>query len=280
VRAIDARKLLAAATAQLEAGGVESARFDAESLLAFVLGVDRGRLLIVGDFAVGQVAAFQALIERRSAREPLQYLTGEAPFRHIVLAVGPGVFIPRPETELLVDAALPDLRTITRPRVVDLCSGSGALALAIADEVPSAEVYAVEQSPPALLYLRRNAGDRVTVVESDIADPALLASAAGTVDVVVCNPPYVPTAVLVSPEVLRDPGKAVFSGAAGLDLMPIVIAAAARLLRTGGLVIIEHDDTQGESVPALLREDGRWVDVMDHLDLTGRARFVTARRSR
>jgi release factor glutamine methyltransferase len=223
-------------------------------------------------------ASFDELIERRMKREPLQYIVGRAAFRYLDLAVGPGVFVPRPETELLVDAVRPHLGA--NPTVVDLCSGSGALALAVADEVPGARVYAVERSAAALTWLRRNAsGTEVTVVEGDVADPALLAGLHGRVDAVLSNPPYVPTTTAVAPEVRADPDEAVFAGADGLAVIPDVIARATQLLRPGGRFAMEHDDTHGEAVPSLLRETGEWRDVADHRDLAGCPRYVSAVRA-
>jgi release factor glutamine methyltransferase len=279
VRAIDVRALLAEATLSLERAGVGSPRVDAELLLAFVLGVERGRLLLVDDVTDSDRAAYEALLVRRAAREPLQHLTGRAPFRHLEVEVGPGVFIPRPESELLVDAALVALRGLARPVVVDLCSGSGAIALAIADEVPSARVFAVELHRTPLAYLHRNVvGTGVTVFEGDVADPSVLAGLNATADVVISNPPYVPTTVEVSPEVRHDPPEAIFAGADGLALMPYVLQAAFRLLRPGGLLVVEHDDGgSGNTLVSRLESMG-WLGVTAGEDLSGRARYVTARR--
>jgi release factor glutamine methyltransferase len=276
------RGVLDAATTMLAAAGVGSPRVDAELLLAHVLGVERSALRTIDDLDDGARDRYAALIAHRVAREPLQYLTGEAPFRFAMLAVGPGVFIPRPETELLVDAVLPVLRAQAAPIAVDLCAGSGALAVSVAQEVLAAQVIAVEISPAALPWLRRNADrERVQVVEADIAAPGLpdeLFELFGRVDAVLSNPPYVPSGTEVSAEVTHDPSQAVFAGPDGLDLMAPVIALAGALLRSGGLLALEHDDTHGESVPALLRSSGQWVDVADHHDLTGRPRYATAVR--
>lgn len=275
-----ARDLLAAATARLDAAGVASPRVDAELLLAHVLGVERGRLVLAGTLSPAAVAEYDALVARRAAREPLQHLTGHAPFRHVDVAVGRGVFVPRPESELLVDAVLDGLHGLTRPVVVDLCSGSGALALALADEVPAARVVAVERPGPALEWLYRNTEhSAVEVVEADVADPNLLSELHATADAVVCNPPYVPGGAEVEPEVWADPDVAVYAGVDGLALMPAVIARAAELLRPGGVAAIEHDDSHGQSVPALLVADGRWRAVAGHRDLAGRPRYVTATRA-
>ncbi len=274
------RALLFDATERLRAAGVESPRVDAELLLAALLDRPRGALLAL-DSVPGPVAEqFAAHVARRTAREPLQHITGVAPFRHVLLAVGPGVFVPRPETELLVDAVLPHLRSLDAPVVADLCAGSGALGLSIATELPGSQVLAVEASEAALAWLRRNAaGTGVEVVAGDVRDPELLRPWFGGVDAVVCNPPYVPRAGDVAPEVRADPQEAVFAGADGLELMSTVTSLAAALLRPGGVLALEHDDTHVASVPALLIGDGRWTDVVDHDDLTGRPRYVTSRRA-
>lgn len=273
------RELLAAAIAQLDAAGIGSPRVDAELLLAHCLGVDRSRLALVDAVPADARATFAATLARRSNREPLQYIVGHAPFRHVDVAVGPGVFVPRPETELLVDAVLPLLQASAEPVVVDLCAGSGALAVSIAAELPAVRAYAVENSPSALDWLRRNAGGTgVEVVAADVRDGGLLAALRGGADAVVCNPPYVPAATPVELEVRADPPEAVFAGADGLQLMPAVLARAAELLRPGGIVAIEHDDTHGESVPRLLRTHGCWRAVLEHRDLAGRPRYVTGVR--
>lgn len=273
------RALIDHATQRLRAAGIDSPRVDAELLLCDVLGVDRGRLVtrLNDRLADNALRAYEAMVDRRAAREPVQYILGTAPFRHVTLAVGPGVFVPRPETELLVDAVLPHLRALREPVVVDLCAGSGALALAVADEVPSATVYAVEHSAQALVWLRRNAeGTSVNVVNGDVRDERLLGELGGRVDAVVSNPPYVPEAVDVSPEVRADPAEAVFGGDDGLDVVPSVIARAAQLLKRGGVLAIEHDDSHGDTVPRQLLDNGHWQDVDDHHDLSGRPRFATA----
>lgn len=273
------RSVLAVATRRLDAAGVSSARTDAELLLAHCLGVSRTQLagLDVVDAAV--VARCERLLARRVAREALQHILGAAPFRFIELAVGPGVFIPRPETELLIDEVLPALRSRSAPVVVDLCSGSGALALSVASEVPSAVVHAVEHSVTALEWLRINArGTSVDVVAGDVRDASVLAGSNGQVDVVLSNPPYVPSATAVDVEVRHDPVEAVFAGPDGLDLIPAVLSASARLLRPGGVLALEHDDTHQRSVPEMLCASGSWTEVRDHVDLTGRPRYATATR--
>jgi release factor glutamine methyltransferase len=275
-----ARALLNTATALLGAAGIDSARVDAELLLAHSLGVERSRLPLVDAVPTGAESTFATALARRVLREPLQHIIGHAAFRHVELAVGPGVFVPRPETELLVDAVLPALRAAIEPTLVDLCAGSGALALAVVDEVPGARGYAVENAPAALDWLRRNtSGTPVQVVVADVGDPDLLIELRATVDAVVCNPPYVPATQRVEPEVRADPGEAVFAGTDGLDLMPAVVARAAQLLRAGGVVAIEHDDTHGEAMPQLLRQLGCWRDIRAHRDLAGLPRYVTALRA-
>ncbi|MGI8680298.1 MAG: peptide chain release factor N(5)-glutamine methyltransferase [Jatrophihabitans sp.] len=276
----DPRALVDAATVRLAAGGVPSPRVDAELLLAAVLDVPRSRLMSRAEVPHETVARYDAHVTRRAAREPLQHITGTAPFRHLVLAVGPGVFVPRPETELLVDAVLSHLCALDRAVVLDLCSGSGALALAIDGEVPAAQVVAVEQSSAALSWLRRNAvGTDVRVVSGDVRDPELLRCCYGRADAVVCNPPYVPSrAQDVDPEVLADPRESVFAGGDGLDLIPTVVLRAAQLLRPGGILALEHDDTHESAVPELLVADGRFDAVVEHHDLAGRPRYAVATR--
>nr|WP_197087546.1 peptide chain release factor N(5)-glutamine methyltransferase [Micromonospora sp. HK10] len=278
--------VVARAARALAAAGVEAPRAEAEQLAAYVLDVPRGRLALADGFSPAQRDRLAALVERRAAREPLQHLTGTAGFRHLELAVGPGVFVPRPETELLAGWGIEQAGPLTAPLVVDLCSGSGAIALAVAQELPAARVVAVERSPAALDWLRRNAADRaaagdtpIEVVAADVTAPDLLADLVGRVDVLLCNPPYVPRAVAVPPEVARhDPDEAVFGGADGLAVIRPVLARAAELLRPGGALGVEHDDTHGATVPALLAADGRYERVEEHRDLADRARFATASR--
>jgi release factor glutamine methyltransferase len=271
--------VLAKATARLAGAGVASPRVDAELLAADALGVGRGRLLLMDTVRADELARFTALVERRAQRIPLQHLLGTAAFRHLELAVGDGVFVPRPETELLAGWGIE--HTAPGATVVDLCSGTGAIALSVADEAEPGRVVAVERSVAALDYLRRNAAafPAVRVVAGDVTDPDLMAQCRGGVDVLLCNPPYVPDGTAVPPEVAgHDPAEAVFGGADGLVVIRPVIALAAALLRPGGVVGIEHDDVHARAVPDLLRADGRFADVVAHRDLTGRPRFATARR--
>ncbi len=280
------RALLRDAATRLAAGGVASPDHDAAELLAHVLGTSRGRLPLVEEVPAARLSAYDELVGRRAAREPLQHLTGTAAFRHVELAVGPGVFVPRPETELLAGWAVDRAREVTTadhaPVLVDLCTGSGAIAASLADEVPGAEVHAVELDEGAHAWAERNlAGTGVDLRQGDMAEafPEL----DGTVDVVACNPPYIPLEAFasVAPEARdHDPALALWSGQDGLDAMRVLEATAARLLHPGGWVGAEHADVQGESAAAVFLATGRWTQVRDHEDLAGRARFVTARLAR
>jgi release factor glutamine methyltransferase len=228
---------------------------------------------------------FDELVRRRASREPLQHLVGSVGFRYIELLVGPGVFVPRPETELLVDVVLGELRRITTgvPIVVDLCAGSGALGLSIARERANAVVHLVELDPVAFDWLARNADHTGLDVVVHLADAVTaLPELDGGVDVVVSNPPYLPDddRDALEPEVVaHDPALALFAEDGGLAVIRDVVATARRLLRPGGVLVVEHADHQGEAVPALL-ESGGWVEVVDHADLAGRPRFTTARLDR
>lgn len=276
----EVRALLRDAEATLAAAGVESPGYDAAELLAHVLGVSRGALALVGEVGTEARSAFATLVARRSDRVPLQHLTGVAAFRHVQLAVGPGVFVPRMETELLAGWAVETARLVTgrAPVVVDLCTGSGAIALSVAEEVPAAEVHAVELDADAFGWASRNlAGRGVDLREGDMADA--FADLDGIVDVVVCNPPYIPLTAYdgVAPEARdHDPALALWSGQDGLEAIRVLERTAARLLRPGGAVGAEHADLQGTSAPAVFAESGRWSDVRDHRDLAGRPRYLTA----
>lgn len=279
------RALLAAAVERLRASGVPSPQVDAEALLAHVVGVPRTQLRLAPAPDSAQRKAFDKLVERRAGREPLQHLLGTAAFRHVDLAVGPGVFVPRPETELLAGWAVDRLGAAiaagrTDPVAVDLCTGSGAIARALVDEVPAAQVHAVELSPEALRYAQRNlAGTGVALHAGDIAEA--LHELDGGVDVVVANPPYIPLHEYESVDVevrTHDPALALWSGDDGLATIRVVEQVAHRLLRPGGAVGCEHADAQGESAPAVFLAPGRWRDVRDHRDLLDRPRFVTAVR--
>lgn len=266
--------------------GVGSPRADAELLAAHVLGVRRGRLPMIPLVDPPVVEALRRLVVRRAARVPLQHLTGSAALGDVEVAVGPGVFVPRPETELLLVWGLSVLAEVARPLVIDLCTGSGALALAVAKARPDAEVHAVEKDPVALSWARYNAEARaaagdtpVTLHCADVADPELLTALDGMADAVLCNPPYVPSGAPVPPEVSgHDPVGAVFAGPDGLAVITDVVRTGTRLLREGGGIAIEHDDSHAEAVPGLLAARRVLTDVADHADLAGRPRFATARR--
>jgi release factor glutamine methyltransferase len=301
---------LAAAVQALDAAGVASPRSDAEQLAAHVLAVPRGRLALVGTIPAATARRLAELVDARAARVPLQHLTGLAGFRYRTLQVGPGVFIPRPETESVVGWAVDEVRRRRWPAgpvCVDLCSGCGAIALALADELPGARVHAVEADPGALGWLRRNvaaAGLPVTVHEADVgvtpeagawsaerssgqptgwaSGPVLdvLADLVGRVDLVISNPPYLPDGDRgwVEPEVgVHDPPWALWAGPDGLAGLRAVLAAARELVRPGGLLAVEHADGHGRAARDLIVADGGWDDVVDRPDLAGRDRFVTAR---
>ncbi|MGW6702426.1 peptide chain release factor N(5)-glutamine methyltransferase [Nocardia sp. NPDC055049] len=282
------RPLIVEAAARLAEAGVGSPMPDAENLAAHVLGTEHMRLAMIPLVEPEVADRYRAVIERRASRIPLQHLTGTAAMGEIDLAVGPGVFVPRPETELLFAWALAYLETLPHdhtPIVVDLCTGSGALALAIAHARPDAEVHAVELDPAALAWARRNADTRIaggdtpiTLHADDVTDPALLTPLTGRVDLVVANPPYIPDAAILDPEVAdHDPHRALFGGPDGLDVIRAMIPTIARLLNSGGATGIEHDDTNGGGVAALLAA-ADFTDVVEHVDLADKPRFVVARR--
>ncbi|MEU5835171.1 peptide chain release factor N(5)-glutamine methyltransferase [Streptomyces diacarni] len=271
---------VAQATQRLADAGVDSPRFDAEELAAFVHGVGRGELHRVADADFD--ARYWEAVARREAREPLQHITGRAFFRYLELHVGAGVFVPRPETESVVGWAIDAVRAmdVAEPLIVDLCTGSGAIALALAQEVPRSRVHAVELDESALEWARRNVeGSRVSLHHGDAR--SALRELDGQVDLVISNPPYIPLTEweYVAPEARdHDPQLALFSGEDGLDVIRGLERAAHRLLRPGGVVVIEHADTQGGQVPWIFTEDRGWADAADHPDLNNRPRFATARR--
>jgi release factor glutamine methyltransferase len=274
--------VLAVAVDRLTEAGVASPAYDASELLAFVLGVPRSRLPLVDDVTPAQAERFGELVGRRAARVPLQHLTGVAHFRHVELQVGPGVFVPRPETELLAGWAVEQATALETPVVVDLGTGSGAIAKSVAHEVPAAGVHAVELDERAHAWAARNLADTgVDLRQGDLADA--FDDLTGAVDVVVSNPPYIPHEAWesVAAEVRdHDPDLALYATGDGLDIIRVVERRAALLLRPGGVVGVEHADVQGETAPAVFTATGRWEQVRDHPDLTGRPRFLTARLAR
>jgi release factor glutamine methyltransferase len=276
---------IAVAAARLAEAGVDSPRADAEQIAAHVHGVGRGELHRVPDS--GFNPRFWDEIARREAREPLQHITGHAYFRYLDLEVGPGVFVPRPETEVMTGWAIDRLREmdVTEPVVADLGTGSGAIALAIAQEVPRSRVHAVEADPLAREWAQRNiarcadtaphTAGRVTLHGEDFGHA--LADLDGRVDLVISNPPYIPWGASVPPEVGEyDPATALWGGTDGMDAVKVVEQAARRLLRPGGLVAVEHGAPQGAAVYWVFAEERGWRDTRNHKDLARRDRFVTA----
>ena len=284
----DIKPLLRSAKEKLAAADI--LEVDAEHLLAYVLGISRmdlhnsvkleEALKALGDFGVIE-DTFAKLISRRAAHEPLQYLTGIAYFRHLEIEVGPGVLVPRPESELLVEAVLTHIKNLEEKvageiSVIDLGAGSGALSLAIATEVPRSRVIAVEKSADAIVWLKKNVArisENVRVVEGDVADvlPGVKC------DAVIANPPYVPDNQSLPRDVAEhEPHIALFGGATGLELPKRFIDAAARLLKSGGVLAIEHTEDQGAAIDALLSSD--FIDIAVHQDLTGRPRWSSAVR--
>jgi release factor glutamine methyltransferase len=284
---VNLRALLDHAVAVLTTARVPSPEADSELLVAHVLGLSRGQVqarAVTGtQVDAEQRHAVLELVERRAAREPLQHLTGVAAFRALELRVGPGVFVPRPETELVAQVAIDSLLAMPggAPRAVDLGTGSGAIALALATEVTHAEVFAVEVAPRAFIWARENVerigAPNLRLVFADLA--VALPELDGTVDVVVSNPPYIPLgAIPRDPEVrLHDPEIALYGGADGLDVVRAVSTTAWRLLRPGGTLVLEHGESQAADIRALLTADG-WSAPATTRDLLGRDRATTALR--
>jgi release factor glutamine methyltransferase len=278
---------IAVAPARLAEAGVESPRADAEIIAAHLHGVSRGELHVVPDTAFDP--RYWDDVARRAAREPLQHITGLAYFRYLELEVGPGVFVPRPETEVMTGWAIDWLaaRDVAEPLVADLGTGSGAIALAIAQEVPRARVHAVEADPLARQWAARNVArlaataphteGRVTLQAADFADA--LPELSGALDLVISNPPYIPAGSWVPPEVGEyDPATALWGGPDGLDAIRRIERVAQRLLRPGGAVAVEHGAPQGPAVYWVFAEESGWRETRNHRDLAGRNRFVTAVR--
>lgn len=280
--------LVRGALRSLAGSGVDSPRADAEQLAAHVMGLETGaalaRILAGARASDEDAACYAGLVARRAERVPLQHLTGEAYFHGVRLQVGSGVFLPRPETELLVEAALEAVAGIDRPVLVDLCTGSGAVAAALAharaEAGRPAEVHAVELDPDAHRWAAANLEPLgVHLVLGDAA--AVLTDLDGTVDAVTVNPPYVPEGQLpLQPEARLDPALALYGGdAAGTRIPLTMAAAAARLLAPGGVLALEHDETHGPELVAAVRAQDTWAEVVGHEDLTGRPRWLHAVRA-
>ncbi len=281
---MDIKVLLRDAKSQLAQSGISEV--DAEHLLAHVLSISRmdlhnsvlveATLAVFGNLEIIE-ELFYAMLDRRIDHEPLQYVTGLAPFRYLEIEVGPGVLVPRPESELLVDAVLTHIKNLPSPvSVIDLGAGSGALALAIATEAPSTRVIAVENSPEAIFWLKKNVSviaENVRVVEGDVADvlPGIKC------DVVIANPPYIPDGQVLPRDVASfEPHAALFGGPSGMELPTIFITAAARLLKPAGVLVIEHSEEQGASIASGLALDFESITLHD--DLLGRPRWTSAVR--
>jgi len=278
------RDAIDSAAADFADAGIDSARYDAEALAAHLAGTDRGRLALLDPPDEDFFGRFGELVAARRSRIPLQHLIGTAAFGPVTLQVGPGVFTPRPETEAMLEWALKQAMTqqlSPSPLIVDACTGSGALAIALAQALPAARVLAVDDSESALRYARRNCADTsVELIRADVTTPGLLSEFDGEVDLMVANPPYIPDGAELDPEVAQhDPAHALFGGPDGMAVITPLVALAARLLRPGGAFAVEHDDTTSGATVETLLDTGCFDDVTARADLAGRPRFVTAIRN-
>ena len=309
------RDLMYDAQRRLTGAGVPSPKADAAWLMSWVLDVPRNRLILQDELTPEQRVTFEKALTKRLGRTPLQHITGQAGFRRIDVNVGPGVFIPRPETEIVAEAAIRFAREVHTPVVVDLCAGSGVIGISVAIEVPHSDVHLVELDDAAIDWTRRNVDDHAALIRQvessaqvihadagSVADPGgALASLVGAVDVVVSNPPYIPDSMIPREVEVRDhdPAVALFGGPTGLEIVAMVARTAALLLRPGGMFVVEHADVQGPDagtggVVELVRSmtldgqlatmlPGRPGDVLfesvtDRLDLAGLPRFTIATR--
>ncbi len=271
------RQVIDAAEVTLAEAGIGSPRTDAELLAAHVAGTDRGRLAFA-DTGPEFLDRYHGLVSQRAKRVPLQHLTGTAAFGPVTVSVGPGVFVPRPETESLLEWAMAQSFS-EHPVIVDLCTGSGALALALSNHWPAARIIAVDDSEDALSYARRNVeGTPVELLRADVTQPGLLPELDGRVDLLVANPPYIPDGATLEPEVAEhDPPHALFGGPDGMAVINAIAELAGRWLHDGGRCAVEHDDTTSARTVDAFNRRG-FVDVVARHDLTGRPRFVTATR--
>jgi release factor glutamine methyltransferase len=275
--------LLQQSAAQLSQAGVLSPEVDSELLAAHCLGITRSELGVAialnSEFPEEKIGAFSDGVSRRANREPLQHITGLAAFRHLELSVGKGVFTPRPETEQVVSFAMEKIASFEHPVVVDLCSGSGAIALSFATERPGAKVFAVEKSKEAFEFLKHNSNKYGLglgqLSNVDLQD--CLTEMESVADLVISNPPYIPNeAIPVDLEVqLHEPAISLYGGVDGLDVIRQILSKAKQLLRTGGLLVLEHADTQALSIRELLLAEG-WINVNSRKDLAGKDRMISA----
>ncbi|MGO4444046.1 peptide chain release factor N(5)-glutamine methyltransferase [Mycobacterium sp. 2YAF39] len=274
------RQAIDAAAAALAEAGVGSPRADAELLAAHAAGVDRGRLAFF-EAGPGFFELYDGLVAERIDRKPLQHIVGTAAFGPVTVEVGPGVFIPRPETEAMLEWSVAQ-RLPQNPVIVDLCTGTGALAFALSKNWPDARIVAVDDSDTALEYAKRNLeGTGVELIRADVTSAGLLPELGGCVDLLVANPPYIPDGAVLEPEVAEhDPSHALFGGPDGMAVIDAIAELAAGWLRPGGFCAVEHDDTTAAQTVEAFTRAGRFDDVTARRDLTGRPRFVTAVRSR
>jgi release factor glutamine methyltransferase len=276
-------ELLSESSSKLKKAGVTSAIVDAELIACFCLGISRSELALMTatnqEFPKDSIENFQLALARRVARQPLQHITGTAPFRHLELKVGPGVFTPRPETEQVVGFALERISNSASPLIVDLCAGSGAIAISLATEISGSTVFAVEKSKEAFSYLRDNAAS-YGLAEGNLRNEDLndsLQDLDGQVDLVISNPPYIPDdAIPIDLEVqLHEPSMSLYGGADGLDVVRQISGRALKLLKPGGLLVMEHADTQSSAISKLLLAEG-WIEIVTRADLAGKDRMISA----
>ena len=276
-------ELLSESSSKLKEAGVTSAIVDTELLACYCLGISRSELGIMvatsQPFPAESIEHFESALARRVARQPLQHITGTAPFRHLELKVGPGVFTPRPETEQVVGFALERISNSASPLIVDLCAGSGAIAISLATEISGSTVFAVEKSREAFSYLRDNAAS-YGLAESNLRNEDLVDSLQdldGQVDLVISNPPYIPDdAIPIDLEVqLHEPSMSLYGGLDGLDVVRQILGRAMKLLKPGGLLVMEHADSQSRAISKLLLAEG-WIEIITRADLAGKDRMIAA----